>query len=220
VPALPRKSALLLAVAAGAVATHYLRRDLTEPPDRSGAGVPLVRERRPLGATSDAHLVDRPGDPDWLRELARWVPEPPRTPLGRLLAIVWASPSSLAGLLVGALSGTRPTVRDGVLLFSGVRGLPGLLLRRGGYAATTLGHVVIARRDPSPALMAHELVHTRQAERLGPFAGPVYWYLLARHGYARHPMERAARRAGRSARPARSAPPAAPGIPVGERPAA
>jgi hypothetical protein len=60
--------------------------------------------------------------------------------------------------------------------------------------------VVVARGQPSAALLAHELVHTRQAERLGPFMAPVYLGLLARYGYLRHPMERAARRAGRRAR--------------------
>ena len=200
-PALLRKSALVLLAVAGAVALRrYAGRELVAPPDRSGAGVPLERARAPLGAVSDAHVVDLPDDPEWVRDLAGWVPSVPRTPLGRGLSHLWAAPSTLGGLLVGAISGTVPTVRDGVLLFSHVRGLPAFALRRGGFAATTLGHVVIARTDPSPVLMAHELVHTRQAERFGPFTGPLYWYLLARYGYARHPMERAARRAGRAAR--------------------
>ncbi|HUG86888.1 MAG TPA: hypothetical protein VMM13_20125, partial [Euzebya sp.] len=123
------------------------------------------------------------------------------TAVGKVVAYAWASPVTLGGLLVGLLSGGRPVVRDGVLLFRDVRGLPRLALKRGGFAATTLGHVIIAVKDPSAGLMAHELAHTRQAERLGPFTGPIYWYLLARYGYARHPMERAARIAGRRARP-------------------
>lgn len=217
-PAPIRKPALLFAaVVAGGIATYYARRELNEPPDRSGAGLPLVRERAPLGATSDAHVVDGPTDPEWVRELAAWVPRPPRTLLGRLIAYTWAAPSSLAGLLVGALSFRAPAVRDGVLLFSDVRGIPRWALRQGGFTATTLGHVIIARTDPSPPLMAHELAHTRQAERFGPFTGPLYWYLLVRYGYARHPMERAARRAGRAARAER---PATRPVAVGDRPAA
>jgi hypothetical protein len=53
--------------------------------------------------------------------------------------------------------------------------------------------VVTTRSDPSPSLIAHELVHTRQAERFGVGFGPVYVGLLARYGYRQHPMERAAR---------------------------
>lgn len=189
-----------LAILAAGVITYYARRDLNPPADGSGAAVPLRRERSPLGSASDAHLVARPGEPDWVRDLAGWVPAAPRTLPGRVLAYAWASPATLGGLLVGLLSGGTPSVRDGVLVFSGVRGLVGGLLRRGGFTATTLGHVVIAAADPSPVLMAHELAHTRQAERLGPFTGPLYWMLLARYGYARHPMERAARIAGRQAR--------------------
>lgn len=196
----PRPILLPLAFAAAAAGVHYLRRDLHPPVDGSGAAVPLPRERTKLGATPDAHLIARVEEPEWMRDLAAWVPTQPRTLPGRLLAYLWASPSSLGGLLVGVASGATPVVRDGVLLFAGVRGPVGAALKRGGFAATTLGHVVIARSDPSPVLMAHELAHTRQAERFGPFTGPVYWYLLARYGYARHPMERAARTAGRAER--------------------
>ncbi len=193
-----RSPSLLLAILAAAIGTYVMRRNLNPPADGSGAGVPLPRERAPLGASADAHLVSRPGEPDWVRDLAGWVPPVPRTTVGRVLAYVWAAPATVGGLIVGLLSGRVPTVRDGVLVFGEVGGIPGLLLTRGGFAATTLGHVVIARGVPSEALMAHELAHTRQAERLGPLTGPVYWYLLARYGYARHPMERAARRAGRA----------------------
>jgi len=106
---------------------------------------------------------------------------------------------SAIGLLVGATTATRPRVRDGVLLFAPAGGLAGAVLRLRGYAAITLGHVVIARVDPGPRLMTHELVHTRQAERLGPLFAPVYLALHAAYGYARHPFERAARLAGRTA---------------------
>ncbi len=201
-----RTPALAATAVLAAVTIHYLRRDLNKPVDGSGAAVPLPRERAPLGSSADAHLVAWPDEPEWVRDLARWTPKAPVSLLGRLLAVVWAAPSTLAGLLVGLLTGRLPSVRDGVLVFADVRGLPGLLLGRGGFAATTLGHVVIAKAQPSDVLMAHELAHTRQAERLGPFAGPVYWYLLARYGYARHPLERAARRAGRAARKPRRAP--------------
>ncbi len=173
---------------------------VVEPADLSGAAIPLDRPRASLGATPDAHLVARPDEPPWVRALAGWTPPAPRTRLGRVLAYVWAAPATFGGLVVGLLTLRRPRVRDGVLLFADAGGLPGALLARRRFAATTLGHVVIARADPSPVLMAHELAHTRQAERLGPLMGPLYWYLLARYGYPRHPMERAARIAGRRAR--------------------
>ncbi|MGI9016663.1 MAG: hypothetical protein ACR2HR_06090 [Euzebya sp.] len=191
---------LLLVLIGGAVGIYYARRELIEPIDRTGAAVPLETTRGSVGASADAFVVHRQSEPQWIRDLAHWTPDRPRTGMGRACAYVWAAPSSAAGLIVGLLSGTVPTVRDGVLVFGGARGLPGLLLTRGRYAATTLGHVVIARGEPSAVLMAHELAHTRQAERLGPFFGPVYWYLLARHGYIGHPLERAARIAGRRAR--------------------
>ncbi|CAN5130758.1 hypothetical protein BH23ACT9_BH23ACT9_39810 [soil metagenome] len=193
---------VLLAATAVRAGIRRARREMDPPIERTGAAMPLERERGHIGATSDAHLVSQAGEPDWVRELAGWLPPAPGTPAGRIAAYAWAAPATLGGLILGLLSGRTPEVRDGVLLFAGVRGLPALGLRRGGFAATTLGHVVIALRDPSPALMAHELAHTRQAERMGPFTGPVYWYLLARYGYARHPMERAARIAGRTVREA------------------
>lgn len=191
-----------LALATTGVVAWLLLRNLNEPADGSGAAIPLKRERGSIGASPDARVVDGPADPDWVRDLARWVPAPPRTRLGRLLAVLWALPSTLPGLIVGLLTLRRPVLRDGVLVFPRARGVPGLLLRRGGFAATTLGHVVIARAEPSPVLLAHELVHTRHAERLGPLNGPVYWALLLRYGYVRHPLERAARRVGRDARSA------------------
>lgn len=188
------------ALAAAAVGIYYLRRDLNPPADGSGAAVPLDAPRSPIGATGDAHLVSRVDEPDWVRDMAGWLPTRPATALGRAIAYAWASPATLGGLIVGVLSGARPSLRDGDIVFAGVRGPVEAALKRGGFSATTLGHVIIARTDPSPVLMAHELAHTRQAERLGPFTGPIYWYLLARYGYARHPMERAARIAGRQAR--------------------
>ena len=134
-----------------------------------------------------------------LAAFAEWVPAPPASTLTRALAYLWAAPMTAVGLLLGATTGVRPVVRDGVLLFPGARGPAAALLRAQGYAATTLGHAVIATRGPSPSLMAHELVHVRQAERFGVLFAPVYGLLWAIYGYGRHPMERAARRGGRLA---------------------
>ena len=127
--------------------------------------------------------------------LEAWEPAPLRHPLARAAAIIWAAPISAAGLVVGAVSGAPARVRDGVLLFAPIRGLPGKVLRSRGYAASALGHVVLSvPADPPPQLLAHELVHTRQAERLGVFMAPVYLLLLLRYGYRGHPLERAAYR--------------------------
>ena len=125
--------------------------------------------------------------------LSTWVPPRlSRTGL-RVAARIWAAPITLAGLAAGAASGVRPRVRDGVVLFAPARGVTGRLVGRRGFAATGLGHVIISITEPTPQLWAHELVHVRQAERLGPFMAPVYLGLLGVHGYANPPMELAAR---------------------------
>lgn len=143
---------------------------------------------------------DGPAAPAWeppaLTALARWEPPPPATALGRLAAYAWAAPLTVAGLAAGLGARTRPRVRVGVLLFPDARGVTGAILRRRRYAAAAIGHVVIARSAPGDALLAHELVHVRHAERLGPLLPPVYLGLMAVYGYRRHPMERAARAAG------------------------
>lgn len=93
------------------------------------------------------------------------------------------------GHLVGALSGARPRFRDGVFLYVADRGLSRWVLSRRGYAAITLGHVVIAGREPSAALLRHERRHVEQYERLGLSFLPLYLLLYRRHGYAGHPLE-------------------------------
>lgn len=205
---------LRLAVGGGAAVVAGLavydwrrRRSVEADPARNltGAGVPLEPDpRRTPHHVGDAHVLGGPHEAPSLRWLSMWEPARPTGP-ARLAAYAWAAPLTAAGLLVGATSGTMPTVRDGVLLFAPAGGLAGAVLRTRGFAAGTFGHVVLAVRDPSPALWAHELAHTRQAERLGPLMAPLYLGLLATHGYARHPMERAARRAGRRVRTAEAA---------------
>ena len=148
------------------------------------AGAVVLRSRRRAAAGATGPIGAR---------LQAWIPPPPSRPALRWAARLWAAPLTVAGLLAGAASLTRPRLRDGVVLFAPARGLTGAIIRRRGFAATGLGHVVIATEEPSPGLMAHELVHVRQAERFGPLMAPAYLVLLAIHGYARHPMERAAR---------------------------
>lgn len=135
-------------------------------------------------------------EPAALTALAAWEPAPPRTAVQRAAGLVWAAPLSAAGLVAGLCSLRRPVVREGVLLFRHARGLTAAALRRRGFAAAALGHVVVALGDPTPALLAHELVHVRQAERLGVLMAPAYLGMMLPYGYRRHPLERAARRAG------------------------
>jgi hypothetical protein len=130
--------------------------------------------------------------------LAAWIPPAPAGAIARAATVLWASPITFTGLIAGAAAGVRPRIRDGVVLFAPARGLTGAAVRRRGFAAAGLGHVVISLEEPTAALMTHELVHVRQAERLGPFMAPAYLALLAVHGYQRHPMERAARQAAQT----------------------
>ncbi|HET8568926.1 MAG TPA: hypothetical protein VFM93_08075 [Candidatus Limnocylindria bacterium] len=94
------------------------------------------------------------------------------------------------GHFVGLLSFARPRFVDGVFLYVSDRGLARRILTRRRYAAITFGHVVIAAREPSPALLRHERRHVMQYEVLGLAFLPLYLWLYARHGYASHPLER------------------------------
>ena len=144
----------------------------------------LLRARRRAAAGVVGSLGER---------VAAWVPTPPRGALARATAVMWAAPVSVAGLLAGMASLVRPRLVAGVVLFAPATGLTGWIIRRRGFAAVGLGHVIVSVEEPSPRLLAHELTHVRQAERLGPLMAPAYLAFLAVHGYQRNPFERAAR---------------------------
>ncbi len=110
----------------------------------------------------------------------------------RALAYLWASPGTILGLLLGATTLTKPFPRGGVVVFQSSRGLAALH-RRIGFSAITLGHVMIVNAPPSEALWAHERVHVRQWEILGPLMLVAY-PLASIAGYRRNPFEAAARR--------------------------
>lgn len=187
---------LIGAAAAGVLAARQSSARAT--PDMTGGGIPLDRPARPvLGAAGNARMLPPEWEPAILTALASWAPPAPRSPLARAAAYAWALPLTCVGLLAGLLTGVRPQVREGAVLYAHARGPAGMILRRRGFAAGAIGHVVIAVGDPSPTLLVHELVHVRHAERLGVFSAPLYLALLAIYGYARHPMERAARVAAR-----------------------
>ncbi|HLL87843.1 MAG TPA: hypothetical protein VK324_00920 [Tepidisphaeraceae bacterium] len=99
----------------------------------------------------------------------------------RLLRYLWASPTTLIGLFVVALTiatGGKANAVAGVIEAHG--GVADLLLRRatplrGGASAMTLGHVVIARDSfLLDVTRDHERVHVRQCERWGPLFFPAY----------------------------------------------
>jgi hypothetical protein len=128
---------------------------------------------------------------------------PARRRLIRLLAYTWTAPTTLVGLTAGLLtlcSGGRVQRMGGTLEFHG--GFSRWLARRQGFAAMTLGHVIIGRDVPClDSCRAHELAHVRQAERWGPAFIPAYlaasvwaWW-RGRHYYLDNWFEIDARRA-------------------------
>lgn len=134
------------------------------------------------------------------RRISAWLPAPPRTPAGRLAAAVWAGPATLIGIAVGILGRGRARwdAEFGCLVFEGVRGVPAALLRGVGAGANAIGQVVISTYDDTGRrLLAHEALHVRQSERLGPLLLPLYVLLGARYGYRQNPIEHAAREAAR-----------------------
>jgi hypothetical protein len=189
--------AVALVGAVGAVA--YRRRQAGQvgtTATRALSGAPFRLQAKPRsrqGLTPRTQVLGPSWEPPPLSALARWDPAPLRSPPARLLGYVWAAPLTAVGLVAGLTTGARPQQRDGTVLFAGARGPIGVLLRRQRYAAAAMGHVVVAAGEPSRAVMEHELVHVRQAERLGPLLPALYGVLLAVYGYARHPLERAAR---------------------------
>jgi hypothetical protein len=167
------------------------RRALTLAATLVAAGVLLWR-LRPDASSSEAPVEE----PAIVARLAAWSPTPPAGPLTRMAGYAWAAPLTAAGLVLGALSGSRPRVHEGALVFADARGLAGRMLRWRGFTAATLGHAIVAVGQPSASLLAHELTHVRQAERFGPFFAPLYLAALVRYGYRHNPFERAAYLAG------------------------
>jgi hypothetical protein len=94
----------------------------------------------------------------------------------RLILYAWAAPTSLVGLVAGILtlcSGGRVQRRLGALEFHG--GFARWLADLVGFAAMTLGHVIIGR-DPWCLEFSreHEQAHVRQVERWGILFLPAY----------------------------------------------
>jgi hypothetical protein len=109
------------------------------------------------------------------------------------LGYLWALPNTLVGLAGAATVRARPTLWRGSLLFEDAKGGLAWFLDKRGFAAITLGHVIITTRPVSDDLLAHELGHVVQHERWGPAFYPAY-LLTSVLGYRRNPFERAAER--------------------------
>jgi hypothetical protein len=119
----------------------------------------------------------------------------------KLLKVIWASPYSLIGILIGLLgvaTGGKMRWRDGAVEFFGgatrqfVRRLP-TGIHTAGF---TLGHVILGQNDEGLRYAgAHERIHVRQFELWGPLMGPAYllasaWmWLLGRDAYRDNPFE-------------------------------
>lgn len=122
----------------------------------------------------------------------------------RLLAYLWAFPTTLLGLLFVPESLLSGRVRwvNGVLEAHGRLTrffLSHCTLLRGGASAMTLGHVVIGRDQRLlDQTRRHERVHVRQCERWGPLFIPAYLlacvmlFLSGRRAYEDNPFEREA----------------------------
>jgi hypothetical protein len=98
----------------------------------------------------------------------------------RIAGVLWASPYTLVGLLIGIVglcTGGRARIRGRAIEFYG--GAVQRLLKRlpGGpfVVAMTLGHSILGQTGASLDLSRdHELVHVRQYEVWGPLFGPAY----------------------------------------------
>jgi hypothetical protein len=99
----------------------------------------------------------------------------------QFLKYLWASPNTLVGLawaLLARVTGGGGAVHTGVVEAHGGWVTP--LLKRlpfvkGGAAAITIGHVVLAQNQAQlDRTRSHERVHVKQYERWGPLFTPAY----------------------------------------------
>ena len=124
--------------------------------------------------------------------------------LTRVAGYLWAAPITFVGIAIAIAAWPRAQVSlvDGVIEVQGpwLRwALRHLVPLRGGAAAITFGHVVLARDQASlDFTRAHERVHVRQYERWGALFVPAYltaglWAALrGGHAYFDNPFEREA----------------------------
>ena len=124
--------------------------------------------------------------------------------LTRAARYLWAAPITFVGIAIAIAAWPRAHVAlvDGVIEVQGPwlrLALRHLVPLRGGAAAITFGHVVLARDQASlDFTRAHERVHVRQYERWGVFFFPLYvassvaQLIRGRHPYLDNAFEREA----------------------------
>lgn len=122
----------------------------------------------------------------------------------QLVRILWASPYTLIGLLIGSVGlifgGRVQLMGRAVEFYDGgtkwfIHRLPG-----GQFIlALTLGHVILGQTEAALAISRrHEMVHVKQYERWGPLMLPAYYlaslfvYLHGKRFYRDNPFEREA----------------------------
>lgn len=122
----------------------------------------------------------------------------------QILGIIWASPYTLIGLLLGGIglcTGGRARICGRVIEFYGgaVKWMVLRLPHGQDTLAITLGHTVLGQSDASLDISRnHEMVHVRQFERWGPLMGPAYLlsslvlWIAGRRPYRDNPFEREA----------------------------
>jgi hypothetical protein len=121
-----------------------------------------------------------------------------------IVGIIWASPYTLLGLLLGGIglcTGGRAQIRGRAIEFygGGVKWLVTQLPHGQFTLAFTLGHIILGQSAASLDISRdHEMVHVRQFERWGPFMGPAYLlsslvlWIAGRQPYRDNPFEREA----------------------------
>jgi hypothetical protein len=98
----------------------------------------------------------------------------------RILGVIWASPYTAIGLLLGGIglcTGGGVQIRGRAIEFYGgaVKWLVTHLPSGQLTLAFTLGHAILGQSAVSlDVARSHEMVHVRQYERWGPLMGPAY----------------------------------------------
>ena len=122
----------------------------------------------------------------------------------RILRYAWASPATLAGLVLAIPAiafGASPRLIEGAIEVAGGgwRKSAVLLPRSFRFAAITFGHVIFGVDSATlAAVRAHEHVHVRQYERWGVlffvlYPASSFWQLIqGRHPYLDNHFEREA----------------------------
>jgi hypothetical protein len=124
--------------------------------------------------------------------------------LRNIAGIVWASPYTVVGLLIGSIGllfGGRVRIMGRAIEFydGGTKWFIHRLPNGQFTLALTLGHVILGQTDASlDVSRKHEAVHIAQYERWGPLMLPAYFlsscfvYLAGKRFYRDNPFEREA----------------------------